>query len=132
MGFRDRIRPHLRAFNREILSLWFAFRDPRVRWYVKALMIVPIAYVVSPFDLLNDTFIGWGQLDDIVVLRVGHFLLTRLLDGAVLADARLRAEAFLDGGGSQSWKFILSLCAVWGVTAVLVLRWFIRKFLFNA
>ena len=113
MYLRERFRETVRTFGIEVLALWFAFLDRRVRWYVKVVLVLPIAYVVAPVDLLRDTIMFWGQLDDLVVLRVSHFLITRYLDPPVLADCRERAAAFLDAGSANRWKFFLALLLVW-------------------
>jgi len=51
---------------------WRLFRDPRVSWVPKLVMVAGIAYVVIPVDLLPDwLFPVAGYLDDALV-----FLLT--------------------------------------------------------
>ena len=127
MPSRERFRQMLRSFSTEVLALWFAFRDRRVRWYVKVLIIIPIAYVVSPVDLVRDAMFLWGQVDDLVVLRVSHFLFTRFLDPAVLADSRQQAAAFLEAGRVNRLKFFGAIIAVWGITLFFALQWLLKR-----
>ncbi len=47
------------------------FKDPRVSWVAKAVVVVAIAYFLFPLDAINDFAVGLGQLDDIVVLALG-------------------------------------------------------------
>jgi len=48
--------------------------DPRVAMWKKAIVIVPLIYVISPFDFLPDFMLGIGQLDDIgLVLAAMRF-----------------------------------------------------------
>ncbi len=114
MQLRECIRGTVRYLSIEILALWFAFRDRRVRWYLKVFIVLPVVYVVSPGDLIRDAILFWGQLDDIVVLRVSHVLITRFLDPPVLAECRDRSAAFLAGGSVNRLKFVTALLLVWG------------------
>ena len=47
------------------------FRDPRVSWVAKAVLVLSFAYLVFPLDLITDFAIGLGQLDDLAVLALG-------------------------------------------------------------
>ena len=117
-----------RTLSTEVLALWFVFLDRRVSRFTKVLLLLPIVYVISPIDLLRDTLLGWGQVDDLAVLRIGHFLLTRFIDPDVVSDGRQRAAAFLDGGRTNRAAFCFALTAVWGLTILLALQWFVKRF----
>lgn len=58
----------IRAIFEQIELTWRLLRDPRVPTLTKAIPVGAILYVLSPFDLIPDFFIGIGQLDDIGVL----------------------------------------------------------------
>ncbi|GMQ94868.1 MAG: hypothetical protein BMS9Abin12_2382 [Acidimicrobiia bacterium] len=45
-------------------------RDPRVPIRRKVLVAAVLGYVISPIDLIPDFIVGFGKLDDIVVLSV--------------------------------------------------------------
>lgn len=50
---------------------WRLFRDPRVSWVPKLVMVAGIAYVISPIDLIPDFLIpGVGYLDDLLVFTL--------------------------------------------------------------
>lgn len=58
---------------------WRLYRDPRVSNWLKRLPIVmAIIYLVVPFDLIPDVFIGVGQLDDLGVIGLMALSLTWL------------------------------------------------------
>jgi uncharacterized membrane protein YkvA (DUF1232 family) len=42
--------------------------DPRVDWWRKALLLVAVAYLASPIDLVPDFIPVAGQLDDAIVV----------------------------------------------------------------
>lgn len=43
-------------------------RDPRVPVWAKAIPVLAVLYVISPFDFLPDFALGLGQLDDIGIV----------------------------------------------------------------
>jgi len=126
---RERLTSVFRGFSVEVLAIWFAFRDRRVRWYAKLLLVLPIAYVASPVDLLADNILFWGQIDDIIVLRISYYLITKFIDPAVLADGREKAAAFLDASRSNRLKFAAIVTLIWGFVIFLVARYLLKKFL---
>jgi uncharacterized membrane protein YkvA (DUF1232 family) len=70
MTIRGSLQQAVKSFSREVLAMWFAFWDGCVRWYVKLILLFAVAYVASPYDLINDAVPFWGQIDDLVVLRI--------------------------------------------------------------
>jgi uncharacterized membrane protein YkvA (DUF1232 family) len=58
----------IRAIFAQIELTWMLLRDPRVPTLTKAIPIGALLYVLSPFDIIPDFFIGIGQIDDIGIL----------------------------------------------------------------
>ncbi len=54
-------------------------RDPRVSVRRKSFAAAALVYVVSPIDLIPDFIVGFGQLDDLVIVAVA---LNNLIAGA--------------------------------------------------
>ncbi len=51
--------------------------DPSVDWWRKALLVVALAYLVSPIDLVPDFIPIAGQLDDAIVVALALRILLR-------------------------------------------------------
>jgi uncharacterized membrane protein YkvA (DUF1232 family) len=68
-----------RAFARFVPDCVVLFQrlltDPRVDWWRKALLVVAIAYLASPIDLVPDFIPVAGQLDDAIVVVLALRLL---------------------------------------------------------
>jgi uncharacterized membrane protein YkvA (DUF1232 family) len=58
----------LLQFRKELMLLWRAFIAPETPVWLKALMLLVPAYLISPIDFIPDfvPFAGW--LDDLVVI----------------------------------------------------------------
>ena len=68
-----------RAFARFVPDCVVLFQrlltDPRVDWWRKALLVVAIAYLASPIDLIPDFIPVAGQVDDAIVVVLALRLL---------------------------------------------------------
>jgi uncharacterized membrane protein YkvA (DUF1232 family) len=53
---------------RSIFIVSWVFRIIIVAMWTVILIILALAYALNPFDILPDLIVGWGWLDDIVVL----------------------------------------------------------------
>lgn len=76
----------------DIYTLYLAYRDPRVPFYVKVVVILTVAYAFSPIDLIPDFIPVLGYLDDLVLLPLGIWLSIRLLPDAVVQEYREKAR----------------------------------------
>lgn len=59
---------HLMKFRHDLLRLWRAFFDSRTPLYLKAAMVGAVVYLVSPIDLIPEFLLGFGILDDLVLV----------------------------------------------------------------
>lgn len=57
----------LRQLPNFVRLYWRLFRDQRVSIWPKALLVLSVAYIVFPFDLLPDTIPFIGEIDDLVI-----------------------------------------------------------------
>ena len=105
------LRQKARALRRECHALYFAARDPRTPWYVKAFAAGIAAYALSPIDLIPDFIPVLGMLDDVVLLPLAIVVVLRLIPPEVMAESRVRAAEAAARPVSR------------GVTVVIVLIW---------
>ena len=119
------LRAVARRIKRDGVTLWFACRDPRTPWWIKALAGLVVAYALSPIDLVPDFIPVLGYLEDVVLLPGLIWLVVRLMPEAVRADCRARAEDWMARQQRKPvnrWGLVLVL-AVWVGVAVLLWRW---------
>ncbi len=81
-----------RWLKRDVMTLWFAFRNAGAPWYTRVLTVLLTVYVVSPIDLLPDFIPVVGYLDDLIVVPVGVWALIRLLPDKVLLECRAQTD----------------------------------------
>ena len=119
------LRQKARALTRECHALYFAARDPRTPWYVKAFAAGIAAYALSPVDLIPDFIPVLGLLDDVALLPLAIVVLLKLIPAEVMAESRLRAAAAAarPGRGAAAVIVLIWLAAI-AATGWLAYRWF--------
>lgn len=107
--------------KRDVVSVYFAARDPRTSLLVRVLAVSVAAYALSPIDLIPDFIPIIGYLDDLLLVPLGLMLVIRMLPPEVLADSRAKAAEVHQRPRSQAaavfivgiWLFSLAGVAYW-------------------
>ena len=110
-----RLREWARGLKRDVLALWFAYRDPRTPLPAKLVAMLIVAYALSPIDLIPDFIPVLGYLDELILLPGAIFLVLKLIPDDILAAARERASQWLAGGHAKPRN--------WVAAGVIVLIW---------
>jgi uncharacterized membrane protein YkvA (DUF1232 family) len=89
----DGLKARARALKKEVLAVYLASRDPRTPWYAKGLVVLIVAYALSPIDVIPDFVPVLGYLDDLILIPGGIWLAIRMIPPEVLVEAHRAAEA---------------------------------------
>ena len=87
----EKLRSRARALKKDVFAVYLAARDGRTPWYAKALVLLIVAYSLSPIDLIPDFIPILGYLDDLIIVPASIALAIRLIPAEVMAEARERA-----------------------------------------
>ena len=104
IAFLDRLARRLAV---EVRTLWLVFRHRETPWPVKAVLILLLAYLASPIDLIPDVIPVLGMLDDLAVAAVALWLAYRLTPPHVMEECRAEAAAAVagrEGWVSRLWR----------------------------
>ncbi len=125
-GFIAFWKQKARALKRQVLALYFAYRDPRTPWHARAFAALVVAYAFSPIDLIPDFVPVLGYLDDLVLVPLGVWLALKMVPAQVMADCQARAEAGL-GEAKGRFKFMaVIIVALWLLVLALVILFIFR------
>jgi len=95
--FTERFLQVLRHLPNFARLYWRLFRDRRVSILPKALLVLTLVYVISPFDVIPDFIPVIGEMDDVAVVLSVLWLFIRLCPPEVVReivhDVATRAEA---------------------------------------
>lgn len=123
MNFES-LKAQARQLKQHTLTVYFAARDPRTPFLVRALAVLVAAYALSPIDLIPDFIPVIGLLDDLLLVPLGLALVVRLTPPAVVESARAQAQRAANKPVSYSAAAFIVL--LW-----LVLFFFFARWAFN-
>ena len=78
--------------KKELVTLHYALRHPEVGWLPKVLILLALAYALSPIDLIPDFIPVLGYLDDLILIPALLSLALRYIPPEVYEDCREQAE----------------------------------------
>ena len=113
----ERLKQRASLLRRDIVALSLAARDPRVPWYAKAVAAAVAAYALSPIDLIPDFIPVLGQIDDLILVPFGIWVVVRLIPPPVMADLRARAKGM---DASRSIAGLVLVLLIWAAVLALV------------
>ena len=113
----ERLKQWAGRLRRDVVALSLAASDPRVPWYAKALAAAVAAYALSPIDLIPDFIPVLGQLDDLILVPLGIWLVVKLIPAPVMADLRSRAAGI---SGNRSIAGLVLVLLIWAAILALV------------
>jgi uncharacterized membrane protein YkvA (DUF1232 family) len=90
-----RMKTWARGIKRDVVTVYFAARDPQAPMWVRILAGIVAAYALSPIDLIPDFIPVLGYLDDLLIVPIGLLLVMRLMPVEVLDNARAKADTLL-------------------------------------
>ena len=81
------------ALKEDTYALYLAARDPRVPLAAKLVVVLVVAYALSPIDLIPDFIPVLGYLDDMLLLPLGIALAIKLMPRDVWDECKSQARA---------------------------------------
>ena len=113
-----------RRVKQDVLTVYFAARDPKTPRMVRWLAFAVAAYALSPIDLIPDFIPVVGYLDDLLIVPLGIIWVIRLLPPPVLEAARSRAALTLERPSGNTGLLVVLL--IWLAVAAGAAYWYFR------
>ena len=110
-----------RGIKRDVVTVYFAARDPNAPLLARILAGLVAAYALSPIDLIPDFIPVLGYLDDLLIVPLGLLLVIRLMPDEVLINARSKADTLL--ARPRSWVAAACFVAIWLVLGFYLALW---------
>ena len=117
----SRLKTWARGIKRDVVTVYFAARDPQAPMLVRILAGLVAAYALSPIDLIPDFIPVLGYLDDLLIVPLGLLLVMRLMPKEVMANARAKADTVL--AKPRSWLAAVCFVAIWLAMSVYLALW---------
>jgi uncharacterized membrane protein YkvA (DUF1232 family) len=101
------------ALKQDTYALYLAARDPRVPRAAKLVVVLVVAYALSPIDLIPDFIPVLGYLDDMLLLPMGIALAIKLMPHDVWEECKSQARAELASELPRNRTAAIVIATVW-------------------
>jgi uncharacterized membrane protein YkvA (DUF1232 family) len=106
--------------EKEVVALYYAYRDPRTPWYAKLFCGFVIAYAISPIDLIPDFIPVFGYLDDALFLPLGIWIAIKMIPAGIMDESREKARALPPEILADKRKSILLIISIWIIVIAVI------------
>jgi len=115
-------------FEIETYALYLAYKDPRVPLHIKIIILLVIAYLLSPIDLIPDFIPVIGYLDDFLLITLGIPILLKMVPKEIIDEHRESTKTKFSERMPKSRFTALIIVLIWVLAAIILLN-FIIKFI---
>jgi len=121
----SKIKSWARSLKQDAVMLWFARSHPKTPLIAKLLVIVTVAYALSPIDLIPDFIPVLGYLDDLIIVPVLIWLTVKLLPDEVILESREKALQWMKDRQTKpvSIPGAVLMVLLWVLVVYLLWRW---------
>lgn len=112
----------------ETYALYLSYKDPRVPWYIKIILILFLGYILSPIDLIPDFIPIVGYLDDFILVTLGIPLLCRIIPKEILKEHEEEAILKFDGNTPKIWYVGVIVILIWLLIVFIILRFILSLY----
>jgi uncharacterized membrane protein YkvA (DUF1232 family) len=102
-----------RRLSAQTYALYLAYRHPRTPWYAKVFAALVVGYVFSPMDPIPDWIPGVGLLDEMLVVPIGVWIVTKMIPRDVFEECKQKAREVVDGEKPVSRAAAVVIVAIW-------------------
>lgn len=117
----QRLKQRAELLTKDLLALHFAYLAPSTGWLPKSIILLTLAYALSPIDLIPDFIPVLGYIDDLVIIPALISLSIKLIPDDVMHDARNKADK-TEVKLRKRWFFGFIFIILWIMILMLVIN----------
>ena len=123
LNVRNKLLQKAQSLKAQVLALYLAARDPLTPRYARLLVLIIVAYALSPIDLIPDFIPVLGLFDDLLLLPLLIALAIKATPESVLWDCKQRAVVYFARARPSSRIAGFVVVLIWLSSAVLMAYW---------
>ena len=117
-----KFKEKLKELKYELSALYLAYKRKDVSIYAKIIIIIAIAYALSPIDLIPDFIPILGYLDDILIVGFLIYLSLKLIPKEIMDECRQDAQDLWKDGKPKKWYYAIPIVIIWLVIIAIIIK----------
>ncbi len=112
------------VLTRQLLALSLLVKDGRLKWWLKLLFTVVLAYALSPIDLIPDFIPVIGYLDELLLLPLAIWCLLRFVPDHIWQECQMlaaRQTSIL----ASNYGAACIIALIWCVLIIWAMQWIV-------
>jgi len=110
-----------------VSALYLAYKRKDVPIFAKIIILIAVAYALSPIDLIPDFIPVLGYLDDLLIVPFLVFIALKLISKQTMDECREQAKDLWKDGKPKKWYYAIPIIIIWLSIIFIV----IKKIFFN-
>ena len=120
--FINKLKSQAKALKHNISALYLAYKRRDVPVLAKIIIIITIAYALSPIDLIPDFIPVLGYLDDLIILPFLIFLSLKLIPADIFAECKEQAKNLWKDEKPKKWYYAIPIMVIYGVILFVIIK----------
>ena len=124
--FKD-LKSWANSLKDHVYALYLASREERVSFLAKFIIVLVVAYALSPIDLIPDFIPVIGLLDDLILLPLGIWLAIHLMPRGVWLECMEKAKLYRMEM-PRNRRAAMVIIMIWVSSLLLLMMWWFKAY----
>jgi len=107
------VKKWAKELKRNILALYFCYKDPEMPLLAKIVTALVVGYALSPIDLIPDFIPIIGYLDDLLIVPLGIKISIYMIPPELFERNKIKAGEALKGSTRKNWIAGMIVIGIW-------------------
>jgi uncharacterized membrane protein YkvA (DUF1232 family) len=103
-------------------ALYLVYKRKDVPIIAKIIIIITIAYALSPIDLIPDFIPILGYLDDLIILPFFIYVSLKLIPKEIMEECKEQAKDLWKGGKPKRWYYAIPVIAIYLLILIIIVK----------
>lgn len=117
-----KLKQKAKELKYNISALFLAYKRNDVSIIAKTLIIITVAYALSPIDLIPDFIPVLGYLDDLIILPFLIYISLKLIPKEIMEECKEQAKDLWKDGKPKKWYYAIPIIIIYLLIIFIIVK----------
>jgi uncharacterized membrane protein YkvA (DUF1232 family) len=118
----DKLKIKAKELKHNLSALYLVYKRKDVPIFAKFLIIITVAYALSPIDLIPDFIPVIGYLDDLIILPFFIFLSLKFIQKVIMEECKEQAKDLWKDGKPKKWYYAIPIILLYLLIIYIIIK----------